>query len=149
MPIFKPQNSSLVDKAHLVGHTKIIGYIVYSDGQPHWWSRFLENGYKHCYFIQFTGLIWIKVDYTLGFLDFGVLPYDYRDTIDDIISPDDTYQRVEAWRKVRRYRSIIAPLSCVELVKAVMGVSIPWVLTPYQLFNLVERKHGRISRRRR
>ena len=77
------------------------------------------------------------MDLTIGYTDFGVLPYDYKDSIKDIVKDNATYQYVESWRKTR-YRSIIAPWTCVEMMKSTLGIKAWWILTPYQLYKYIE-----------
>ena len=136
MPVIALKHHSLVENSHLAGKSRVYGYLVFSNGGDHWWSKYLKKGYKHVYFIKYTGIFWIKLDYTLDFMDYGLLPYDQYDTIETVLKGQDvSYLRVDTYRQVRRYRSVfISPHTCVEAMKAVLGISSFWVLTPYQLF---------------
>ena len=154
MPIIKPARHSLIEKKHLADRSKTVVYFVYEDdGDVPILNKFLKEGYKHVYCVKFDGLFWIKLDFRLDFAECYVLPYDYRDTIENVLEGLDItlYQRVESWRKVRRYRTptVVAPYTCVEAMKAIVGVFEPFVFTPYQLFNFVEKQDGRIFWRRR
>ena len=149
MPIIKPTKHSLVEQAHLAGRSKESGYLVYeNDGYVPIIGKYLQTGYKHVYFVKKQGLFWIKLDSTLDMLNVTVLPFDYRDTIIDVLEGQDvTWQRVESWRHTKRYRvkSVLAPFSCTEVMKAILGINRFFLFTPYQLFSFVEKRNGRIG----
>ena len=117
MPVIKIDRPSLVENRHLVGHSKIVFYLVYTNGHESIKIlKLFKKGFRHVYLVKFDGLFWQKLDFTLGFTDLRVLPYDSRDTIETVLEGQDvTYQRVSVWRKVRRYRvkSILAPYRSV------------------------------------
>ena len=143
MPFHKPKEHSLLESIDLIGTSKVQAYVVYEDkANEMWWQRFLKKGYQHSFLVIFDGYFWIKMELTIGFMDIHVLPFYNNDTIEDVMRGRDfTYQYVQAWRKTR-YRSILAPWSCVEAIKAVIGVRAMHVLTPYQLYKYIEAHHG-------
>jgi len=140
--MYKPL--SLLKSQHLVGLSKKRVYLIYEDRESHWWSKFFKKGFKHVYCITFDGLFWIKMDYLLGYTDLDVLCYDYHDTINDVLEGQKvTIQYVEVWRKPRyRVRSLFAPASCVEAMKAILGVRASLVISPYQLYKHIGKYHG-------
>lgn len=135
MSFHKP--CSLLESQHLIGLSKACIYLVYIDKDDLWWSKYLKAGYRHVFAIKFDGLFWIRMDLTIGYTDFDVLLYDYKDSIDDIVQDNATYQHVEVWRKTR-YRSILAPWTCVEMMKSLLGIKAWWILTPFQLYKYIE-----------
>ena len=142
--MWKKKYHSLLDRKHLIGYSTETFYLVYTDdADSPWFLRYLKKGYKHVYLVKFDGLFWIKLEYTLGFQDIRVLPYDMYDSIETIIG-DEKYQKVTVRRKIKRYRTFIAPPSCVEAMKSVMGLREYFLLTPWQLFNYVEQRNGEI-----
>jgi len=142
--MFKLKPHSLLESQHLIDRSKIGIYLVYEDKEPHWWSIFFKKGYKHVYAVRFDGLFWIKLDFMLGFTDVDVLCYDWHDGIKDIAGDSPT-QYVETWRERRyRVRLLFAPYTCVEGMKALLGISAFWVITPYQLFKYCEAHHGNV-----
>jgi hypothetical protein len=145
MPFHKPKIHSLLDSTHLVNHIKVKLYLVYEHRDPcFWWAKLLHKGYKHLYCIKFDGLFWIKMDSAINCLHFDVLPYDCYDRIDDVLKGlDCTYQYVETWIKPRyRTRLVFAPWSCVEVAKALLGIRVWWLVTPYQLYKYCEAHNG-------
>ena len=141
---YKPKESSLLESKHLVGLHKTALYLIY-ENKPDglWWQRFLKTGYKHVFAVRFDGFFWIKTELTIGFMDSEVLPYYDHATIDVVLKGRVcSYQYVQAWRKMR-YRSLFAPLSCVEGMKAMLGIRAWYVLTPYQLYKYCEANHGK------
>ena len=144
MSFHKPAERSLLESSNLVGLSKTAIYLIY-ENKPHglWWQKFLRKGYRHVFAVRFDGFFWIKMEMTIGFTDFEVLPYYDHATIESILRGKEvTYQYVETWRKMR-YRSLFAPQSCVEGMKALLGIRAWWVLTPYQLYKYCEANHGK------
>ena len=135
------KNHSLLDSIHLAGLSRTRIYLLYSDKDDTWWSKFLKKGYKHVLAVKFDGIFWIKMDYTLGWTDCDVLLYDNKDTIKDVAKGYKT-QYVEVWRR-QRYRRLFAPHSCVEMMKSLLGIRAWWILTPYQLYKYCEAHHGK------
>ena len=131
---------SLLDSAHLVGLSRTQIYLIYTSKSEFWWSKLLKKDYKHVFAVKFDGLFWVKMDLTLGWTEYGVLAYDYKDTIDDVIQGKARYQYVEVWRKTR-YRRLFAPWTCVEMMKSLLGIKAWWILTPYQLYKYCEARH--------
>lgn len=131
---------SLINSSHLIGCSYKEIYLIYEDRQPYWWNYFMKSGYKHVYSITFDGLFWIKMDLMLGYTDIEVLCYDSRDTINDVMKGQNvTIQHIRVWRKSRyRVRTIFAPYTCVEAMKAFLGMR-AFVFTPYQLFKHLRR----------
>lgn len=144
MPFHNPKEVSLLASKDLIGLSKTSLYLIYEDKIPcMWWQKFLKKGYKHVFAIRFDGFFWIKTDLTIGFMDSEVLPVYDRATIKTVLKGHNaTYQYVETWRKTR-YRSLFAPWSCVEAMKALLGIRAWWVLTPYQLYKYIEARHGK------
>jgi len=143
MPFHEPRERSLLESQHLIGLNRTELYLVYEDRNPgFWWQRFLKKGYKHVYAVHYDGFFWIKTDLTIGYLDIEVLPVHDRATIKTVLKGKSKHQYVKAWRKTR-YRSIFAPWSCVEAMKALLGIRAWWILTPYQLFKYCEANHGK------
>jgi len=151
MPFHRPINHSLLESGHLVGQSKARYYFVYEDdGTRYWYSDFLKPGFKHVTAVKYNGLFWLKMDLSLGWTEFDVLPFDQYDTIHDVLKDVDYthLQYVEAWRKPRyRVRSLFAPWTCVEAMKSLLGIRACLVTTPYQLYKHMEKHNGQNIRR--
>ena len=148
MPFHRPKQHSLLASTHLVGTSRAQCYIVYEEEKNFWWQRYLKKGYSHAFIIIFDGYFWIKMEYSIGYMDIFVLPYYNENTIHDVLRGRDcTFQYVEAWRRTR-YRTLLAPWTCIEAVKAVLGFRAWSVITPYQLYKHIEANNGQKKRQR-
>ena len=148
MPFHEPKNHSLLESIDLVGTSKLQAYVVYEDrDEQMWWQKPLKKGFKHSFLVIYDGYFWIKMELTIGFMDICVLPFYNNNTIEDILRGTKcTYQLVQVWRR-QRYRNILAPWSCIEAIKAALGIRALHVLTPYQLFKYIEAHHGKENTR--
>ena len=90
------------------------------------------------------------MDFTLSFTDFDVLPFDRYDTIHDVLDGVDAHiQYIETYRRPRyRIKTLFAPLTCVEIMKSLLGFTAYTVFSPYQLYKYIEANHGKNIRRR-
>jgi len=152
MPLHKPTNHSLLESQHLINKPKAKYYFIYEDnGERYWYTWMFKKGFQHVTAIKFTGLFWIKLDLSLGWTDFDVLPYDRYDTIHNVLEHVDYshIQYVEAHLTPRyRVRALFALWTCVEAMKSLIGIRAPLVVTPYQLYKHIEANHGKNIRRR-
>lgn len=99
-----------------------------------WWGHLLRPGYRHVLAAQGIGGVVSLVVNPLGrFLDVQLAPV----AIGELLA--DWHERLRAEvLQVRRIDAphrpaLRAPLTCVEVVKALLGVSDPRILTPYAL----------------
>lgn len=136
---------SLLDTAH-----KHVAdwYVVFTDREnEYWWNRWLQPGFQHVqawrsyrYGTQPNDVMWLRVDpfaaLTVVELVFDVLPPWYRDPSMNVI-------RTRVARTALKLREgfSIGPFSCVEHVKALLGIRSFWLRTPWQLYKYIK-KHG-------
>jgi len=111
---------------------------------PHWWNRLLRPGYRHCYLLIWEGCVWLYLDPTMDRARVLVL-----DLFDGFQHPavwieDETARIFEAWPTAEsdRLRTpwLLGPITCVELVKAFLGISNPFIWTPWQLAQWLRRR---------
>ncbi len=109
-------------------------------GEPTlWWMRFLKKNFYHCLvalksqnewllidpLIHCVDLIWIKKGNIHAYLkEHGYQTLDVK-----IAEPEE---------KVLR----IAPFTCVEVVKRILGIQKRMIFTPFKLFNYLKMKKG-------
>jgi hypothetical protein len=99
------------------------------------WLRGLRRGFRHCFVVMRTDSIWLACE-----------PLKDRIELDALALPDDFdlaafyheqgHQVLLGQRpppKARR-RFAVAPLTCVSVVKRLLGIDAPWVWTPWQLY---------------
>jgi len=126
-------------------------YVVFTDAEVNqWFTRFLHPGYGHCYVVWWDGFNWIRMRPDLTHVAIEVLPLiDSGDV--ELVVLGNTAVHVEVPVNKQRVRTplMLAPATCTEACKAVLGIRAPFVFTPRQLFNyLVTRKHERWWRKR-
>ena len=106
--------------------------------KTYWWSRFLTPGFGHCYLLMQTGGRWVILNWGVDALRLAVTHMPTYASLSEFLRPGDTAVRVRAELR-ERYRApwVFGPLTCVEMVKAVLGIRSPWILTPHQLYRRV------------
>ncbi|HOO50866.1 MAG TPA: hypothetical protein PLK94_06215 [Alphaproteobacteria bacterium] len=115
-----------------------IALVVFSDTTDLWWLKFLKSGFRHCFvIIKFSDLErdrWVALDPMLHHWQIS-LPnieksFDLRQWLEDqghhVVS-------TKILAPARRYYPPLF-LSCVEVVKRILGLQRPFVITPYQLY---------------
>lgn len=135
---------SLLD---LADREAISWYVCYTNREnPRFWNRFLKPEYQHVqlrkpYFFgpEMRDVLWLVVDPGLSHVSVTVRGPDAAPWTDPEIKH---VQRVEAapdWRRVRQW-FFFGPITCVEIVKAYLGISSHTVRTPFQLFNYIKKR---------
>jgi hypothetical protein len=110
-------------------------WLLYSDtDRAHWWNRWLRPQFQHVSAIKRDGRVWIAIHPYGEFTDVEILRTDAHPWQ---IAPRAIVQRVTAMRRERSVRApwFLGPITCVEHVKALLGIRAFWVRTPWQLFN--------------
>ncbi|WP_417821335.1 hypothetical protein [Terasakiella sp.] len=109
--------------------------VVFSDNTGVWWLKFLKPGFRHCFVILETdrGCIWVDPlsnNFTLKILEgyelAGLIRW-YRDMGMHVVTVEPQAQKSQPFA--------LAPMSCVEVVKRLLGIRDRFVLTPWQLFS--------------
>lgn len=136
---------SLFDTAN---HEVATWYVVFQNREsPRWWRCFLTPGFQHVqlwrptrYGPAVNDIIWQFVDPCLEMIKTGVLwgatpPWEFY--------PEATVLRVTILHPSGKIREkfFMGPVTCVELVKAYLGIGSIWIRTPYQLWRHL-RKRG-------
>lgn len=111
--------------------------------RPYWWARFLKPGFGHTYLLMQTAGRWVVLNYGVDALCLAVTHIPAYASLGEFVKPGDTVVRVRAELR-ERYRVpwVFGPLTCVEMVKAVLGIRSPWILTPHQLYRRI--RSGRV-----
>jgi hypothetical protein len=109
---------------------------------PAWWARPLRPGWRHCLACCADGAGSLVVEHVGTHLvaqhwglPVGALVAEMQESLTAMVLlvPPPAARHGAALR---------APLTCVEAVKAVLGIRAPWVLTPRALFDHLRRRHG-------
>jgi hypothetical protein len=120
--------------------------VVFADESGLKCLRCLRRGFRHCFIAVCSARGWVVCDPLSHQTDLSIV---------DGFSPPE----LAAW--YREYGLVVVethlrlallrpaplrPFTCVEMVKRVLGLNAPWVLTPWQLYRLLRaREHEAIA----
>jgi hypothetical protein len=120
-------------------------YIAFADTDVfHPWDVVTCKDFRHCFAFRWDGYNWILVDYIGSWLEVQVMPYYHEDDVPDIMLAKGF--KIVYVRKHRRDKFILRGLmTCVSVMKHLLGIRSWWVITPKQLYNYLKRKgYGKI-----
>lgn len=108
-------------------------HVCFTDTQKHWWSPFLKEGIKHCFVIKaYRQHFIIYARNTIG-----VELYTLS-KINEIIE-EGYLMRVESEGSKK---GLFMLNTCVGHTKQILGISNPFIITPYQLYKHLEKRNG-------
>ena len=97
-------------------------------------TRWLEPGFRHCYAMtNEMNHFWIVVDPASSFTNVYPVMYELYPTPQHFDPEATEFVRYRGTIK-KRMRAPVGVYSCVEIVKSLIGVSHPWIITPHQLY---------------
>lgn len=107
------------------------------DDGPHWWSRFLHPQIKHCYVVvPSCDGGWIGYSKTRIGMD-TMIAEDPKDIVgDDLLIKS---------KVVRGKRGLFMLNTCVGHTKQMLGISNPFIWTPYQLYKHLRKRNDRLT----
>lgn len=122
-------------------------YIVFTQGKGNqWWKRPLKNGYGHCFIVKSicADYFWLSIDPLYSFTDIVTIPKSAGDLRDFL--PEDA-KVVEIHPKIDNNCAVftISCNTCVDTVKRFLGISKPFIITPWQLYKYLIRCQDGIS----
>ncbi len=97
--------------------------------------RLLRPGFRHCYCLTGKGHAWILCDPLKTRIELMAVPgLAETDLVRALAGEGSVILRgvVAGGRSLRPMR--LRTMTCVEVVKRVLNVDLPWALTPYQLY---------------
>lgn len=113
--------------------------VVFEDRASVPYLRWLRPGFRHCFCLVRRPVGWIVCDPLKSSLHLeAIAGYDETELIQH-------YSRLEMTALVGNAlestfgRGLVRPLTCVEVVKRVLGLRAPGVWTPYQLYRALRR----------
>lgn len=120
--------------------------VVFSDNAGAWWLRLLKPGFRHCFVILETdrGCIWLDplsngftVKPLEGYEMAGLLKW-YKDQGMRVlkVNVNETSSHTHSW----------APMTCVEVVKRLIGLHEALVLTPWQLYQTINKNKKKTNK---
>jgi hypothetical protein len=145
-------HSEKISLLDLVGYRSNDWYVVYRARTPYYWfTNLWKQGFRHVEVMRpisygpgLNEQMWLCVKPNFEFLEVDI---DCDPTPPWIRDPACTVQRVTAHRKLNTIRDIffIGPQTCVEVVKACLGIRSFWLRTPYQLYRYIKKRNGVIK----
>lgn len=108
-------------------------WLVYTlSERAHWWNRFLHPRFQHVSALRREGALWVLVEPCGELLDIKLIADELTPWQ---LFPQAIIQRVVGMphKHSLRSRFFLGPVTCVEHVKALLGISAWCVRTPRQL----------------
>lgn len=122
-----------------------IAIIGFTDAERPWWLRFFPKGFRHCFALISDAGRWVVVNPMSHWTDIAVLPEAADNArVEDIVralADKNIAARVCAVAEPARRTLPPTPFTCVEVVKRIVGLRAPWVLTPAALARFIEKNH--------
>jgi hypothetical protein len=112
--------------------------------RPTWWQRPLHPGYRHVYAVRAEG-----ADATMAFshcgsvLDAGVIHEPIGAFLRSRMESQAAFALALPAPSAPRRAVLRGPMSCVEVVKGLLGIRAPWIVTPRQLARHLRRAGAR------
>jgi hypothetical protein len=119
-----------------------IAVVAFVDAERPRWLRLLAKGFRHCFALVRSSGRWVVINPMSHWTDVVAL----AETADGA-SADEMVRALEerglaavacTVEEPARRAVPFAPFTCVEVVKRILGITEPLVLTPWQLFRFLE-----------
>lgn len=129
----------------LLGSSPTRWYVIFcnSSGALRWWDYIghTREGFRHVYALRWDGWNWLLYNPHAGFTDVAIVAAADENALASLVDPGATVLEVEAFRAIDRLRGRwwAGPMSCVEQVKALLGLPVGWIFTPWQLYRYLAR----------
>lgn len=109
-------------------------FVVFSDETRVWWLRGLRRGFRHCLVLLRHGDGWLSLDPTLVRIVLMTHPETPEKSFIDLLKDHGFVVVPARINDDLILRSIPGVLTCVTVVKRILGLRAGWVFTPWQLF---------------
>jgi hypothetical protein len=122
-------------------------YLVFCDAERLcWWDILFRTraGFSHVYALRWDGFNWLLFNPDAAFTEVAIMPGRSENALQSLARPGATIVEVEAFRKAGRIRGRwwIGPMTCVEQLKALLGLPAGRVWTPWQLYRYLMEGHA-------
>ena len=144
---FKPRHDSLLE---LEGRAWVEWWLVFtSTDYGHWWNRYLDPGFLHVSALRISRDRWIHVEPAMDYCRVETLDAPIYASPRDLAHPGARILRVRSFIQEERLRHpwIVGPVTCVETIKALLGVRAFFLWTPKQLHDYVLARRCRLGAR--
>lgn len=118
------------------GATAGTALVVFVDQTECPWLRVLHRGFRHCFAAVSDGHAWIVCDPLKDRMELAILRLPARFDLAGFYAGQGYEVLIGRVRHAPpQARLTLAPLTCVAIVKRILGLRAFWVLTPRQLFD--------------
>ncbi len=128
--------------------TKSVWVVFTGETDIPWLRRFLKPGFRHCFVLLNDGERWVSFDPLANYTE--ILIYNHLSCDFDLPlwlkSRGLSVLEVSVERAVKRCAPL-APYTCVEAVKRVLGLHKRLIFTPWQLYRFLEKRNNHTSLR--
>jgi hypothetical protein len=118
--------------------------VVFTDHVACPWLHPLRRGFRHCFILLRAGSVWLACEPLKDRIELDALELPREFDLASFYCAQGHRVLLGQRPLPRKRRSFaLAPLTCVTVVKRVLGVEAPWVWTPWQLYaHLCGPEHG-------
>jgi hypothetical protein len=107
---------------------------------PPWYLRRLDARWRHCLALRMVGPDATLIAEHIGsFTRLEIQPRKLGDAIRELQEKNAALILLVAEQRPEARAMMRGPLSCVEFVKALLGIRRPWIVTPRQLYRHLRR----------
>jgi hypothetical protein len=109
--------------------------VVFADHADCAWLTFLRSGFRHCFVALRAGSLWLACEPLKDRIELDALALPAGFDLAAFYAAQG-HHVLEGRRPPPRPRQAFAPapLTCVAVVKRLLGIRAPWVWTPWQLY---------------
>jgi hypothetical protein len=109
--------------------------VVFADHADCAWLTFLRRGFRHCFVVLRAGSLWLACEPLKDRIELATLALPPGFDLPAFYAGQG-HRVLQGCRPPPRPRQAFAPgpLTCVTVVKRLLGIRAPWVWTPWQLY---------------
>lgn len=114
-------------------------WVIFSDETDIRMLKWLRRGFRHCFLVMIQDERWILIDPRSNKTDISLLPHPSHFNFPRyFMQQGKTVIKVNAVETPYKIAPLI-PFSCVETIKRILGIHKRFVLTPYQLYQFLQK----------
>jgi len=99
-----------------------------------WYNKYLKKGFAHCYALGLCEDTWVIVNPTDAVLDIELRPVADYPTARAYVGEYAKIIRVEVSLPSEHSSWSFGVMSCVDVMKKLIGLKAWWIVTPWQLY---------------
>jgi hypothetical protein len=117
------------------GNARPSALVVFADHADCAWLTFLRRGFRHCFVVLRAGPLWLACEPLTDRIELDALALPRGFDLAAFYA-EQGHRVLQGWRPPPGPRQAFAPapLTCVTVVKRLLGIRAPRVWTPWQLY---------------